>query len=213
MVTSRWEEAWLPPHSPNPTASAAMGQGALFLPAAQLTPQKLNCLESANTRLTLGQARLEYSSPQSCRRVITLYPFYRSSWWPRLSCLLLWQADSLPLVPLRSRDAGSIPGLGRSSGGKNGKQIQYSCLENSMDRGAWRGHRRVRHDWAARAPTCLMVPAVKNPPAKAGDTSNTGSIPGLGRSLDNSWDHKRVGQDRGISTLTSLFPSPRRMPP
>ena len=36
-----------------------------------------------------------------------------------------------------ARDAGSNPGLGRSSGGGNGNQLQYSCLENSMDRGAW----------------------------------------------------------------------------
>ena len=36
------------------------------------------------------------------------------------------------------RDAGSIPGLGRSSEGGNGKPLQYSCLENPMDRGAWR---------------------------------------------------------------------------
>ena len=31
---------------------------------------------------------------------------------------------------------GSIPGLGRSSGGGNGNLLQYSCLENPMDRGA-----------------------------------------------------------------------------
>ena len=35
------------------------------------------------------------------------------------------------------RDEGSIPGLGRSPGGGNGNSLQYSCLENPMDRGAW----------------------------------------------------------------------------
>ena len=34
-------------------------------------------------------------------------------------------------------DTGSIPGLGTSPGGGNGNPVQYSCLENSMDRGAW----------------------------------------------------------------------------
>ena len=34
--------------------------------------------------------------------------------------------------------AGSIPGLGQSPGEGNGNPPQYSCLENSMDRGAWR---------------------------------------------------------------------------
>ena len=36
------------------------------------------------------------------------------------------------------RDLGSIPGLGRSPGGRNGSPLQYFCLENPMDRGAWR---------------------------------------------------------------------------
>ena len=34
------------------------------------------------------------------------------------------------------RDMYSIPGLGRSPGGGHGNELQYSCLENSMDRGA-----------------------------------------------------------------------------
>ena len=35
------------------------------------------------------------------------------------------------------RDAGSTPGWGRSPGGRNGNPLQYSYLENPMDRGAW----------------------------------------------------------------------------
>ena len=35
-------------------------------------------------------------------------------------------------------DLGSIPGLGRSSGEGNGNPLPYSCLENPMDRGAWK---------------------------------------------------------------------------
>ena len=35
------------------------------------------------------------------------------------------------------RDTGSIPGWGRSPGGGHGNPLQYSCLENLMDRGAW----------------------------------------------------------------------------
>ena len=35
-------------------------------------------------------------------------------------------------------DMGSIPGLGRCPGEGNGNPLRYSCLENSMDRGAWR---------------------------------------------------------------------------
>ena len=44
-----------------------------------------------------------------------------------------------------TRDVGSIPGLGRSPGGGHGKPLQYSCLENPVDRGAWQAMvQRVR---------------------------------------------------------------------
>ena len=50
------------------------------------------------------------------------------------------------------RDEGSIRGLGRSPGIGNGNPLQYSCLENSMDRKAWwaspRGSHIFRPDWA-----------------------------------------------------------------
>ena len=36
-----------------------------------------------------------------------------------------------------AEDMGSIPGSGRSPGGVSGNPLQYSCLENPMDRGAW----------------------------------------------------------------------------
>ena len=36
-----------------------------------------------------------------------------------------------------ARDPGSIPEWGRSPGGGNGNTLQYSCLENAMDKGAW----------------------------------------------------------------------------
>ena len=105
-------------------------------------------------------------------------------------------------------DLGWIPELGRSPGGGNGYPLQYSCLENSMDRGAW------------RAPVCgvsksqtqlsdfhfhLDFPggsAGKESTCKEGDLA---SIPGLGRSpgggnsyplqysgLENSMDYVYV---------------------
>ena len=47
-----------------------------------------------------------------------------------------------------TRDAGSNPGSGRSSGVGNGNPLQYSCLENPMDRGAWRDTvHRVAKSW------------------------------------------------------------------
>ena len=46
-----------------------------------------------------------------------------------------------------ARDPGLIPGSGKSSGEGNGNLLQYSCLENPMDRGAWQspwGHKKSR---------------------------------------------------------------------
>ena len=40
--------------------------------------------------------------------------------------------------PANAGAMGLIPGLGKSPGEGNGNPLQYSCLENSMDRGAWR---------------------------------------------------------------------------
>ena len=54
-----------------------------------------------------------------------------------------WASQVVPVVkylPASAgdiRDMGSIPGTERSSGEGHGKPLQYSCLENPMDRGAW----------------------------------------------------------------------------
>ena len=45
---------------------------------------------------------------------------------------------NLPASGGDARDASSVPGLGRSPGGGSDNPLQYSCLENSMDRGTWR---------------------------------------------------------------------------
>ena len=46
------------------------------------------------------------------------------------------------------REAGLIPGLGRSPGGGHGSPLQYSCLENPIDGGAWRVTvHRVAQSW------------------------------------------------------------------
>ena len=49
-------------------------------------------------------------------------------------------SDKEPACPTQGdlRDVGLIPGLGRSPGGGHGNPLQYSCLENPMDQGAWR---------------------------------------------------------------------------
>ena len=60
------------------------------------------------------------------------------------TCIILYWASQLALVVKNPdvnsrgiRDMGLIPGLGRSPGGGHDHPLQYSCRENSMDRGAW----------------------------------------------------------------------------
>ena len=55
----------------------------------------------------------------------------------------------------KAGDVSSVPGLERALGEENGNPLQYSCLENPMDRGSWRGlesmgSQRVRHDSATK---------------------------------------------------------------
>ena len=73
----------------------------------------------------------------------------------------------LERIYLQCRNAGLIPGLGRSPGGGNCNSLQYSCLENPTDKGAWQaalhGFTSVGHNLETKPPC--------------------GSIPGLGRCL------------------------------
>ena len=48
------------------------------------------------------------------------------------------EIKNLPTNSGDIRDKGSVPGFGRSPGEGNDNPLQYSCLENPMDRGAWR---------------------------------------------------------------------------
>ena len=69
-------------------------------------------------------------------------------------------------------DLGLIPVLGRSPGERHGNPLQYSCLENPMDRGAWQlqsmGLQRVGHEWATQHACThwisLMAKTVKHLP-------------------------------------------------
>ena len=66
--------------------------------------------------------------------------------------------------PANARDAGdmgSVPGSGRCPGAGHGNPFQYSCLENHMDRGAWRTivvSQRISHDWAPMRGMAKSVP-------------------------------------------------------
>ena len=70
--------------------------------------------------------------------------------------MLLWWISGEELA-CNAGDVNLIPGLGRCPGGRNGNPLQYSCLGNRMDRGAWRAivHSvaRVGHELATKTTT------------------------------------------------------------
>ena len=92
------------------------------------------------------------------------------------------------------RDAGSIYGWGRSSGGGDGNPLQYSCLENAMDRGAWWAtvHRVAKSQmWLRREHTsarslvfCICQQLFKNRIKESSGWGSFDSFPTI-RSPDN----------------------------
>ena len=66
--------------------------------------------------------------------IIYISNYFTVFWASQLMLVL----KNLPDNPEEVRDVGSIPGLRRSPGGGHGNPFQYSCLENPVDRGAWR---------------------------------------------------------------------------
>ena len=84
---------------------------------------------------------LDRSHKESPFKYLPLQPISLMSEVPyleiRYSKVMQW-VKNLPANAVDARDTGSFPGLGRSPGGGNGSPLWYSCLENPMDRGAWR---------------------------------------------------------------------------
>ena len=66
----------------------------------------------------------------------------------------IYIAQSVKNLPASAGDADLTPGSGRAPGEGNGNPLQYSCLENPMDRGAWQatvyGVARVGHNLATK---------------------------------------------------------------
>ena len=93
-----------------------------------------------------------------------------------------------------------IPGMGRSPGGGNGNPLQYSCLENPMDRGAWwatvHGVARVGHDLVTKPPQIRQKKdkAVRQSPAYVqclvGTVKGSGVSRGSGRWCHPWWSFK-----------------------
>ena len=91
-----------------------------------------------------------------------------------------WRRDRLPTLvflgfpggldgkesPCNARDLDSIPGFGRSPRGGHGNPLQYSCLENTMDRGAWQstahGFAKSRTRLSRTRKICFLYMTLRN---------------------------------------------------
>ena len=98
-----------------------------------------------------------FSWPRNQTRASWIAGRFFTSWATREACLIdvekcQWLDYFSPAY--NAGDLGSISGSGRSPGEGNDNPIQYSCLENPMDRGTWHVTvyevARVRHDWATK---------------------------------------------------------------
>ena len=73
--------------------------------------------------------------------LLTLYSLECLSWFNRsIEGWIFPGGSDRKASAYNAGDLGSIPGLGRSPGEGNGNSLQYSCLENPMDRGTWLGY-------------------------------------------------------------------------
>ena len=101
-------------------------------------------------------------------------------------------------------DLGSIPGSGRFPGEENGKPLQYSCLENPMEGGAWQATVHgviVRHNWETllfSKPDVARIKMAWSFSAKTGPPDSQGEV-GLAPSLQGVVPRER--RDGGDSVL------------
>ena len=132
-----------------------------------------NCLKvRLETRIPVLFCRKLPKAPKSSRmRTVGTKPnhIWLYLWvWHSLHCFwmihcICWQASISVSKEsaCNAEDPASIPGSGRSPGEGNGNPLQYSCLENPMDRGAWQATvyeiTRVRHDLVTKPPPQLYI--------------------------------------------------------
>ena len=96
------------------------------------------------TMVSLVNLHLTYRCFFHCDKIICLTTFkYRAHITHHAVPCILGASQvalvvmNLPVNAWYIRDAGSVPGSGRSPGGGHGNPLQYSCMENPMNRGAW----------------------------------------------------------------------------
>ena len=117
-----------------------------FLPARLLSNQQGQYLGFISVQRSRWISYFAMTGSSSFKSLVHLRSYLTlilgSKQWGGKSIEIEWDQVTWVRNPPPSaggvRDAGSIPGLGRSPGGGNGNPLQYFCLENPVGRGAWR---------------------------------------------------------------------------
>ena len=131
-----------------PSCPKAPSEGCMAEPPLLQKTQKIRFLLISPVAFCLPKVRLSQTPPLKGNHCPQTQPF---TFHPRLCMVTLHLAHHLGTTDLwvcpgrsdskepdcNAGDPGSIPGLGRSPGEGNGYPLQYSCLENPMDREAW----------------------------------------------------------------------------
>ena len=128
--------------------------------ASQLRSQPSRGSESWHRLLNCAPSRfLIPRIVKHCKIAGILYPLWRGFCNSNKSLGVFLGGSLVKNPPASTGDAGSIPGSGRSPGEGNSNPLQYSCLENSTDRGAWwatvQGLQRLRHDSVTNTHTMI----------------------------------------------------------
>ena len=131
-----------------PSCPKALKGGCMAEPPLLQKTQKIRFLLISPGAFCLSEVRLSQTPPLKGNHCPQTQPF---TFHPRLPVVTLHLAHHLGTTDswvcpghsdgkesdCNEGDPGSIPGLGRSPGEGNGYPLQYSCLENPMDREAW----------------------------------------------------------------------------
>ena len=110
-------------------------------------------LLSSKSQTSQGTAELTRASLSIGQEGAPLCSFQPEKEWPLNFHAGFCGGSDSEESACNAEDPDLIPGMGRSPGEGNGFPLQYSCLENFMDRGAWwatvHGSRRIRQDWVS----------------------------------------------------------------
>ena len=98
---------------------------------------KLRQIHSTFEKLYVCGALGHYPEEETGPLLLTNTSRHCSFWYIPVICWDFSSGTDSKESACNAEDPGSIPGLGRSPGEGNSNPLQYSCLENPMDRGAW----------------------------------------------------------------------------